>query len=78
MQTYVQGCEPHLKSGSVGFPFSPEKVGWVWSGGGFTEEKKRNRNRTFLGRSLGRFLVKTSQMVSISKGSVCMFWHNVT
>ena len=46
--------------------------------GRFTPKQKRNRNRTFLGRFLGRFLVKTNQIVGILEGSVCMCWHNVT
>ena len=38
--------------------------------------QKRSRNRTFL----GRLLVKTNQMVTIAKGSVCILfgakWHD--
>ena len=76
-KTYEQGYEPTLESGSVGFSFFPRKSRSASVGFLIKTGKKRNRNRTFLGRFLGRFLIKTNPMVSISKGSVCTCWYTV-
>lgn len=66
-----QCCEPKLSSVWVGSSIFPEKVGRFRS---VLFSKNRNRNRTILGRFLGRFLVITGQLVSISEGSVRMFY----
>lgn len=45
------------------------------------ERVERNRiitQPTLLGRFLGRFLDGTSEMVNVSKGSVCLCWCDVT
>lgn len=69
-----QCCEPKSKITRSVFPFFVDNVGRFRSGGVLIP-KNRTRNRTLVGRFLGRYLSKTAQIIEISKDSVCMCWN---